>query len=43
MVHDNALPPLPDTPQHSNPLRPWVIPVLTGLVVLAIFAWNVSR
>jgi hypothetical protein len=43
MVHDNALPPMPDDdPQRENPLRPWVIPVLTALIVLAIVAWNVD-
>jgi hypothetical protein len=42
MAHNNPLPPMPEAPQHSNPFRPWVLPVLTALVVLAIVAWNLD-
>ena len=41
MAFYNA-PRLPHEPPHSNPLRPWVLPVFAALVVLGIIAWNVD-
>jgi hypothetical protein len=41
MAYYNA-PPSPDAPQHSNPLKPWLLPVLAAFVVLAFVAWNVD-